>query len=334
MAATSFNDKVKEILEGLGDDDDFVEAVKAEINYGEIVAEAMQDDRLKRVLKEAAIKAVKDLIEDENDDSLTDAVRDKVDFGELVAEALKDEELHGILVQAVVDEIKEAIDEGDNWFSEALSEAVQEEVDVKKMVAKGFKEDGDLRKKVLDQILEKLVDYIDELEVDNDDVAEAVDFKAQAKALIEARDPELMKAITDLLIKDVDSWDGLNDDQRASIWEGLGVAGLVNGFLEDSKLRTKLDKKLRDLVESGIGQIGKGQTDSIVQTILAAPTFQGAVDRVISDMNSLGRMQDFAKGVVERALRESPQFQEMVLDKVKEAMAAKVADSVVRGAFG
>ena len=55
ICMASFNDKVRQILEDLGEDDDFVQVVKDKIDYAEVVEEALQDDGVKRSLKKRSL---------------------------------------------------------------------------------------------------------------------------------------------------------------------------------------------------------------------------------------------------------------------------------------
>jgi hypothetical protein len=333
--ADNFGDKVSEILEGLGEDEDFVQAVKDHIDYAALVKEVLQEEGVKRSMKKAAADTLKRIFEDEDesDGSFRAAVRDEIDFAALVREALADQSLRSVLVKAVADEIKGVAEEGDNWFSEALRAAVEAEVDIK-AIAKGLlKEDPGLRKKLVEQVTELVAEELDRLDSTEVGLLESVDFAAEAKALFDARDPKVMAAIAGFIVRDFESATGLDQEERAAVWEALGVKTVVDRVLSEDKIRVRMEKKLRDQVEAEVSNIGKARSEAIAKAVMESPTFASVVDRLVSDMGS-GRVQEFARSVVERALRESKDFQALIFAKVQESVAGKVAAQIVEGAFG
>jgi len=330
----SFNEKVREILDGLENDDDFVREVRNKIDFTEAIDEAMQDDGVKRAVKKAIISALKAWLEDDESTSIQDVVSEQVDLGNLVKEALQDEEIQTSLRKAVTGELKRAIDDNDDWVSDAIAEALHEEVDIKAIFRESMSKDEGLRAKLNEHVIAAFKSAIEEYELDSDDISESVDFTAQAKALIQTNDPQIIGAISQLILDDIKGWNELTEEESEKIHAGLGISDLLQRLLENPEFKQLLDEKLRESVKDEINNLGQSQSDEIARSILDSPMFKTTIERVISDAGSSGKVEEFAKAVVERTLRENRRFHETVLEQVQQALAARLASGLVKSAFG
>lgn len=333
---SSFEDKVRAVLADLGEDEDFVEAVKDQLDFSELAAEALQDEEVKEAAKKAVLGIVKTLFEEDDVDDFRQAVVEQLDYNEMAQWATQDETVLSALREAVIAEVKRAIDDQDSWVDDAITDAVSEHLDVAGMVKALVAGDPDVQKKSADSVRAELIRRFDEYDFDDDDFSDGIDFPAETKALVAERDPKLLEVIRALIIKQYDP-EGeveLTEEEREAIWQALGIPTLLSGLMQDHELRLKLDEKLRELVDSEIEELGRGQSQQISQTILDSEAFKAAIDRVISAVQSSGKVEEFARGVVERALREDHHFQTSVMGQVQEAIASRLAAKLVEAAFG
>lgn len=333
--AKSFEDKVREILDGLEDEDDFVDAVREQLNYKELVAEVIKDPSVKDMIKKAITAAVKKELDEDENENFIDAIREEIDYTAAVKEALADEKTKEVIRAAVLKGIKDAVAESGGWFDEALQEATQEAINVAEIVKEASKKDNDVRAAIIAAIKEKIAEQFKNGEVDIDDsISEAIDFEEEVRVLMGAQNPELKAAVLEMILRSVRGMNDLNDDEVEEIMKAIDISGNVRQMLSDPETHRKLLEKIRSLVEAEIESLGNRRSEGVVSSIVDSQTFKDTLDRVVQEMSRSGRVEEFCRGVVEKALKESGRFQSIIFDQIGTAVASRLAGTIVKNAFG
>lgn len=132
-------DNVRNIIKDLGEDEDFMEAVKENLDYADLIKEAVEDKEVKTSVAKAVKDAVKNIIEDEDNDTIQDAVNDNFDATDLVKESLQDPEVKNDITEVVKSAILKIIKDDNSDIiqdtakdvlakDESLSKIIQEEL--------------------------------------------------------------------------------------------------------------------------------------------------------------------------------------------------------------
>lgn len=334
---SKFEDKVKEVLDGLEGDDDFVEAVRDAIDYPEVVSEAFQDDATKKSIKELVITTIKDVLDDSDSsisENLCDAVREEIDISAATVEALKDETVKEAIKKAIIEVINADLEDSDTAISEALCDAVRDEIDVKEIVKDILEKDA----KVKDALVEMVAKEIEELP-ENQNVEEAVwdslKLEKELGALLKAGDERIKAAIAKMLAEVIENIRGenLGNDELEKIIEALEIQQRTKRLVADPVISQDIDKHLLESIERKIEVIGDDQAEEIAAAVTNSPTFKEAVESAVRAASAGGKLEDFARGVVERVLKENRRFSDTVLEQVGQALSARIADGIIKTAF-
>ena len=234
----SFEEKILEVLSSLNDDDDFLDAVKENIQIDSFVKDAIdQNEKVKKNLMDLLISYIKDidLSDYEIDDQITEAIniKDFVESDEKIAEAVKEKAR-----QLTKEEIE-------IWESDSgVADTIKDELVVKiKTVNEIIKED-DIQKKLREKIKELITNEINlwgSNDQDDDDFDTLMEPIRESLTISDSlaqeivQDPETQRIFEEKIKQlTADTIENLAEEKETSIKEMISEDRVLNGIISNA----------------------------------------------------------------------------------------------------
>lgn len=322
-----FEEAVRGVIEGLDEDDDFVETVRDAIPVADLVREIVGSDaKAKVAVRRAVLSVIEDLHED---DDFVDAVREAMDFSEIAEEALKDPQVAKAIGTEATLVIKGDMKNADD-FSDAVSKAVMDNFDYAELSAN----DERFSEAVADLVL-SVISGLDRNEDAVSHVLEGISLGERAGKI--ADESEEVKVALANFVKDTIEGATLEDmfgrDGASEIFSSIGIGEKAGKLLAEDKtlaeaintaIATAVTEKVRDLAtDEDIGS-------AIDAAIADSETVKAAIDRAVSSLSLTGTLDAILQSAVERIITNNREIARIVCDKVASDLATKISEVLSR----
>ena len=292
---SKIEDKIAEIIESLGEDDDVVEEVKNAVDFEDATRDIIKSGGPAReAVSKLILEAIRGMtLEDEDGDGTSVATRvvNAIDLSKLVKAAMVDPKMRDEMTAAVREEVLK--DLGEN---EIFSEAVQEH----------FSFDAEMIGRILR-------DSGKEKEIDN------------------ALADEIIAHLRDNLI--LENCAGFQEAMSEIADERL--KGVLQSSIEGGKINISqmIEERINGLLNAAIE--AKIQSGELVDTVIESDVFGAALDRAVAKLTTGDRAADVVENVFKKLTVSrgelGEKFAQMLSERLLGAVAGKIVERLLLG---